>query len=131
MWRRLRLAALGAWVLSTLLLGSDAGFSIVAFILALYGGLLLVGVWLARFVWSFRNRRRSGASEPLPLRQSLIKWIWEPVTIVIVCMLVLTAALFPLRFALSRPALERYVTEIQQRGDSLPPTGQIVGLFRM
>lgn len=127
----IRRATIGTWAVVVLWLGSDAGFNIFAFLLANYGGLILLGWWLARLVWWVARRRRSPADEPVSTRRRVLRWLWEPVTIVACWAIVYTGILFPTRFAVSRPALERYARQVQERGDSAPPTGGIVGLFRL
>ena len=120
----------GAWALAVLWLGTDAGYSIPAFLVAEMGGLLLLGWWLARVVWWWARRRRSPGREPLA-RGLFLRRLWEPLTIVTCGMIAFTGIGFPARFAMSRPALDRYVQELRARGDSTPPAGHVVGLFRL
>ena len=126
-WR----AAIGVWALVVLWLGSDAGFNIVAFLVAEYGGLLLLGWWLIRLVRWLMRRRRSPVVETESTRRRVLYWAWEPLTIVACFAIAYTGVLFPARFAVSRPALDRYATEVRERGDSTPPAGRLVGLFRV
>jgi hypothetical protein len=125
-------AVIGAWAVTVLWLCSDAGFNITAFLLAEFGGLLLLGWWLGGLVWWLaRRRRRLPVGAPLSTRRNVIRWIWEPVTILTCFAIAYTGVLFPVRFALSRPALDRYASQLRDRGDSTPPAGARVHLFRV
>jgi len=124
-------APIGIWALVVLWLGSDAGFNMLAFLLAHFGGLLLLGWWAVRLVIWLTARPRSQVGESVPIRRHFLRWLWEPVTIVACWAVAFTGILFPARFAVSRPALDRYVTEVRERGDSTPPPGRIVGLFKV
>ena len=122
---------LGLWAVVVIWLGSDAGFNIIAFLVAEFGGLILLGWWLARLVVWLVRRRRSPGAEPAFTRSHTIRWLWEPVTIVACFAIAYTGILFPARFAVSRPALDRYAMQVRERGDSTPPPGKLVGLFRV
>jgi hypothetical protein len=124
-------AAIGIWALAVLWLGSDAGFNMTAFLLTHFGGILLFGWWAVRLVFWFTVRRRSQVGESVPVRRHVLRWLWEPVTIVACWAVAYTGILFPARFAVSRPSLDRYVREVRERGDSTPPPGRIVGLFKV
>ena len=123
--------AVSAWALAVLWLGTDAGYSIPAFLVAELGGLLLLGWWLTRLVLWVAHSRKRRPQEPVNSRPLVLRWLWEPLTIVTCGAIALTGIGFPARFALSRPALDRYAQQVRERGDSTPPAGQVVGLFRL
>lgn len=122
---------IGTFALASLWLGSNAGLSFEALLVAQYGGLLLLGWWLVRLVRWLVTRRRTTIDEPVSPGRIALRWLWEPLTIVGCWAIVLTGIAFPLRFAASRPALDRYVAHIEQQGDATPSAGEIVGLFRL
>ena len=122
---------LGAWALAVLWLGSDAGYSITAFLVSEVGGLLLLGWWLTRLVLWVAKRRKHPGHAPRMTGRPVLRWAWEPMTVVTCAAIALTGIGFPARFALSRSALDRYAQQVRERGDSMPPAGQVVGLFKL
>ena len=124
-------AAIGIWAAAALWLGSDTGFDIVGFLLAEIGGLVLLVWWLSRLIRWLARRRRTPSDRPESTRRHVLRWLWEPVTIVACWAIAYTGILFPARFAMSRPALDRYALQLRERGDSAPPAGRIVGLFKL
>lgn len=128
-WRLVPTLLLGVWTAASLWLGTDAGLSITALILTAYGGMLLLAIWLVRLVrWLVRGRRSSGM-EPVATGRRVLRWVWEPATIVIVFVVVYYGLAFPTRFRLNRWALESYVQRVQ--GGDVPSQARVVGLFRV
>lgn len=100
-----------------------------ALFLTAYGGFFLLVIWLVRLVrWLLRGRSSSGV-QPVAIGRRVLRWVWEPATVVIVFVLVYYGLAFPTRFRLSRSALESYVQRAQA-GD-VPSQARVVGLFRV
>ncbi len=97
MIRALRVAIVTVWGATSLWLGSDAGLSVLALLLVLYGGFAMLLGWVI-------------ASSTLRYRHERLSRIWlEPTVVLLILGLILTGAPFRVRFLVSRPALEQYV----------------------
>lgn len=120
----LTLAAGSVWAVYVLLFGSDAGLRIPVFLVLVWGGAGVLGLWILRFgVHLFTHKRTPGS-------RRVARLLLEPAALALCFALVWTGAAFWLRFHLSKPALEAYVRN--ERPALLAGTfkpGVRVGLF--
>jgi hypothetical protein len=94
------------WVGVSLWLGSDAGLSVIAILITIYGGTAFVVLWLTLVGWKV-------------FRKSSLQVCWlEPIAVALVLAVVATGMAFQLRFRLSRSSLERYVHVVARTGVS-------------
>jgi len=125
------LAVAGAfWLLTLVVLTSDAGVGIIGFYVLLYGGIALGACWAVLVGRWIRARRRD------PESASASTWRWYLVPAILLGSLVLSAIdgpnnpLFRVRFQLSRTALTREAQRLLNAPDGTPARRR-VGLFRV
>lgn len=110
---------------------SDAGTNFLAPLILGYGGLLWGVAWLKRLL-AFRRRRRRGTVLPQPWGRTVLYWSFEPAALLLSAAIALTGVLRPVRFHLSRRALDAYAAEVAA-GRVPPPKSRIslrwVGLY--
>jgi hypothetical protein len=102
---RFRIVVVALWASSSLYGGSEAGISVYALLLVIYGGGFIGLVWIGLLVASLLRRKKT---------ERLI--LLEPATIGIVLVLVFTGLAFRARFAASGPFLNHYVARLRSGG---------------
>jgi hypothetical protein len=117
----------GSWLLVLAVLSSDAGVSIVGFVLLLFGAIAYGIAWLVHVLRIFA--RRTADSPPLPRRL----WIIGPGAIAAAFSLGLVdgpdRALFRARFRLSEPALTREAQRLLRAPAPVRVEPGRIGLF--
>jgi hypothetical protein len=112
------------WAFYVLVFGSDAGLPVPALIALTWGCIALFGLWVIRCVVHILAISRKDGPRS--------RWwlLAEPAALFACFALVWTGGAFRLRFALSRPALERYVRSAgEEKVDGRFATRKRVGLF--
>ena len=125
---RLLAFAGGLWLLTLLVLASDAGVGIIGFFVLLYGGIGLAVGWAFFLGRSLRARRRDPERVPVPT------WRWYLVPAILAAAVTLSVVdgpnnpLFKLRFRLSQAALTREAQRLLAAPEGTPAPRRI-GLF--
>jgi len=117
----------GAWALLILVLGSDAGLTVPALILLVWGAIALLGIWLVRWFAHLIATRKTAT--PKGHR----RWLLEPALVLACGLFVWFGLAFRVRFLASKPALDRYVREVGARASDagVEQAPMWVGLFRV
>jgi hypothetical protein len=98
-FRRGVMTALVMWVLASIWFGSDSGISVPGLLVIVGGAALLLLVWLALLVVTWKRKTR-------------VKLLWlAPAVTAIVLAAIYSGALFHLRFLASRRSLDRYIAQ--------------------
>jgi hypothetical protein len=115
-----------AWMLYVLARGSDAGLPVLLLLVLVWGGLVVVVLWVVRVVVHLRATRTTPEARRL-------RRLSAELALMFLCFgAVWTGTAFRARFVVSKPALARFVTHQAQaigRGHFTP--GIRVGLFRI
>lgn len=106
---------LGAWLIASVCFGSNAGLSFIDFFFVAFGGLGILLLWAVTLGMARWFRKRF----PAP-------WL-EPVVIAVVWAGIYWGALLDLRFLVSKPFLDRYVSRMVAGAPARK--GESVGLF--
>jgi hypothetical protein len=118
------------WLLCLLVASSDAGQGMLVWMIYFFGGVALAVFWVIRLFLFFIVRGRAPAVE-LSKHALRLRWSIEPVLLLLGVLFMHSSVLFSLRFQMSRPALERFVQQVQS--SSIPASRQArsVGLFHI
>jgi hypothetical protein len=111
------------WAATMLVLGSNAGISVLTLILLMWGGGALLVGWLVRFAFHIY---RSGQEQARP---KFFAFGAEGLLILLCAAAVWLGTAFDIRFELSRPALERYVASVRSSVGHNVNSTRRVGLF--
>ncbi|MGA2855035.1 MAG: hypothetical protein ABSE90_13015 [Verrucomicrobiota bacterium] len=107
------------WLIFVAICFSNEGSSFLVFLIAFFGSIFWMIVWLIRLImWFFRRRKETTRL----LHQPFLYWSFEPAVLILSVVLVFSGAFSSVRFWMSKSALQAYAENV--RSGHISPSGR-------